>query len=920
VAASTSPPGRFRRIAMVWLAVLAAAPHFHSLLYAQTVVGHVLDGETAAPVEGALVLLLDPSRGEVGGALSGFSGRFVIRAPGPGAYTLRVERIGYGTTTSGPFTLQVGQTFQTVLQILTKPLEIEGFRVEAERRCRVRPGEGLLLSYLWEEASKALRNQDWSAQEGLIQFVVVGYEREMDPSLGLILAEAWEPRKTVTGNPIRSLPTEDLLEGGYIRAEDDGYRYFAPDAGTLLSDRFLDTHCFRLEDGPAPPGLVGLSFEPAGGGPAREIAGTLWLDETDARPRFLNFHYTSAPWPEAQGVAAGRVEFEELPGGIWIVKRWWIRMPKMVRDWSAMMGGRSGLRVGSIVEAGGEVVGTTLGRKADASPESPVGEVSGVVRDSIAGRHLEGAQVFLDGTPYFAQSDSAGFFVMENVPEGTYRLTFHHPRLDAIGAYPLPREVRVSPGETSQVEVAGPGRAALLVALCPESVLAEGASAVVGIVRTGAGGDPVKGAAVRLEWTDYRPGGGGGIRSDVQALEVTSDLRGRFRACGIPPGVLLAAQASAGGARGGIHREEVGRSSLVILDLNLDAADEAGPLGEAGPCGELEAGSAWGGIQGEVRDASTGTPMGKITVWLEAQEGGSPQSTVADAGGRFAFCGVEAGAYVLRTALRGMGEGRNTVSVRGGHLTDAGLDLRLHAEGQRTGTIRGRVVTEVGQPLPGAEIRLEDGLPRITGSDGTFHFPQVPAGSVTLRASFLGYGDAEGEVIVGGGQDLTVEMRLSPRPIEMEPLVVEAVRSRGAGMLADVELRSRSAWGTVLLGEVLERRMASVRSIVDVLHEHGAVISPSGQGVIFRRTGCAPHVYVDGVKVTRVPRGGNRFEQFRSSGAAREEAAQALNLVHPADVTALEIYRGPAEIPGEFLASDSQCGIILVWTKRGMGR
>jgi hypothetical protein len=305
-----------------------------------------------------------------------------MRAPAPGAYTLRVERIGYGTTTSGPFTLQVGQTFQTVLQILTKPLEIEGFRVEAERRGRVRPGEGLLLSYLWEEASKALRNQDWSAQEGLIQFVIVGYEREMDPSLGLTLAEAWEPRKTVTGNPIRSLPTEDLLEGGYIRAEDDGYRYFAPDAGTLLSDRFLDTHCFRLEDGPAPPGLVGLSFEPAGGGPAREIAGTLWLDETDARPRFLNFHYTSAPWPEAQGVAAGRVEFEELPGGIWIVKRWWIRMPKMVRDWSAMMGGRSGLRVRSIVEAGGEVVGTTLGRRADASPESPVGEKGSPWRSS----------------------------------------------------------------------------------------------------------------------------------------------------------------------------------------------------------------------------------------------------------------------------------------------------------------------------------------------------------------------------------------------------------------------------------------------------------------------------------------------------------------------------------------------------------
>jgi hypothetical protein len=40
-------------------------------------------------------------------------------------------------------------------------------------------------------------------------------------------------------------------------------------------------------------------------------------------------------------------------------------------------------------------------------------------------------------------------------------------------------------------------------------------------------------------------------------------------------------------------------------------------------------------------------------------------------------------------------------------------------------------------------------------------------------------------------------------------------------------------------------------------------------------------------------------------------------MVHPANITAVEIYRGPAETPGEFLDSDAQCGVVLVWTRRG---
>ena len=59
------------------------------------------------------------------------------------------------------------------------------------------------------------------------------------------------------------LLAEDLLESGFIRRVDDGgFDYFGPDASVLLSDAFLDTHCFRLVAREDLPEAVGLAFDP----------------------------------------------------------------------------------------------------------------------------------------------------------------------------------------------------------------------------------------------------------------------------------------------------------------------------------------------------------------------------------------------------------------------------------------------------------------------------------------------------------------------------------------------------------------------------------------------------------------------------------------------------------------------------------
>ena len=115
------------------------------------------------------------------------------------------------------------------------------------------------------------------------------------------------------------------MENGFIRHLQNGeLRYFSPDAQVLLSDVFLDSHCFRLTAHSDYETLVGLAFEPVRRSDFKDVEGTLWLDRETAALQFLEYGYTWAQYPEALGVARGHVEFEGLPNGSWIVRKWWM--------------------------------------------------------------------------------------------------------------------------------------------------------------------------------------------------------------------------------------------------------------------------------------------------------------------------------------------------------------------------------------------------------------------------------------------------------------------------------------------------------------------------------------------------------------------------------------------------------------------
>jgi hypothetical protein len=76
-------------------------------------------------------------------------GRYSLRAPAPGVYRLRAERIGYHPQEKGPFTLQATDTLTVDFQLHPAPLLLDSILISVRRRAQpLREGEQLVYGRL----------------------------------------------------------------------------------------------------------------------------------------------------------------------------------------------------------------------------------------------------------------------------------------------------------------------------------------------------------------------------------------------------------------------------------------------------------------------------------------------------------------------------------------------------------------------------------------------------------------------------------------------------------------------------------------------------------------------------------------------------------------------------------------------------
>ena len=210
-----------------------------------------------------------------------------------------------------------------------------------------------------------------------------------------------------------------------------------------------------------------------------------------------------------------------------------------------------------------------------------------------------------------------------------------------------------------------------------------------------------------------------------------------------------------------------------------------------------------------------------------------------------------------------------------------------------SGRLIGRLVdAETGRPVETAAVSVV-GRPTEAGSDrqGFFRLTGVPAGRHELQVRRLGYAPLRHAVDVTTGRTTELEISLVREPMELEPLVVSTTRSRRLEIKGFYE---RKHWGELLgLGTFFTAERIERRNPLRISHMIEELPGIRG-GLRNARVGCRMSVYLDNIRI---------------------EAPSLDRFVLPIEVAAVEVYKGAASLPAEFGGSDSQCGVVVVWTK-----
>ena len=237
------------------------------------------------------------------------------------------------------------------------------------------------------------------------------------------------------------------------------------------------------------------------------------------------------------------------------------------------------------------------------------------------------------------------------------------------------------------------------------------------------------------------------------------------------------------------------------------------------------------------------------------------------------------------------------------HLLRTLLLVAVPAHQLAAQQIGGTVVDIVtGEPVPAVTVELFDPASTVVASvvadDAGEFVISIPApGAYRIGTRHAGYQDARSASLELEAQDtLTVQYRIAPEVVVLNPLTVVASSRRQPGHLSGFEERARrGVGGQFILREEIERRRPL--RVSDLLAGSPGVqlVARAGLGNAVLLRGCEPAVFIDGVRI-------------HGGAAAIDE------LVSPIEIAAVEVYRGPSEVPVEFSGPETGCGAIVIWT------
>lgn len=208
---------------------------------------------------------------------------------------------------------------------------------------------------------------------------------------------------------------------------------------------------------------------------------------------------------------------------------------------------------------------------------------------------------------------------------------------------------------------------------------------------------------------------------------------------------------------------------------------------------------------------------------------------------------------------------------------------------------------DLRRPVVGAEVRIRDTeFNALSDRNGFFRIEAVPWGIYVLEVDHLGFAHQEQAFRVHGSQAHNLDVQTSREAIELEGLTVTVQSRRWFQDMAGMQRRMRAGFGHFITPEKLELR--GISRLSDALRGiPGVRVRPmgtSGAMVLVREKTCMPQVFVDG-------------------RLYRLDPILGFNEPFGSDLYAIEVYTGPASVPGEFAYGNNPCAAVVIWTKRG---
>lgn len=222
------------------------------------------------------------------------------------------------------------------------------------------------------------------------------------------------------------------------------------------------------------------------------------------------------------------------------------------------------------------------------------------------------------------------------------------------------------------------------------------------------------------------------------------------------------------------------------------------------------------------------------------------------------------------------------------------IAVPARVQAQETGQVTGTVTNDQGQPVANASVVVQGTrLLVLTGTDGKYVLPDVPAGTRTVAARLIGYGVATHVVTVTAGQSASADFRLIARAIELEgPVVVgygTQERRTLTGAVSTVTATQINELPTANAIKAIQGRVPGV-DIVNAGNKPGDDVSILIRGVRSITASNSPLIVVDGVPI-----------------------AGGVGDLNPADIASIEVLKDASATA--VYGSRGSNGVLLITTK-----